>query len=121
MKGNRPEKAGCILAALQRELNRAIVLKDLHRKGKNRVTVIHKLTDKAKQLEKRGSRLHIITIKRSIESWELASLSVNNPEEMLDPEEEPKRLMNMKGEQFIKSREFYRKLAREIVDIKKLW
>jgi hypothetical protein len=119
MRGNRPEKASRILVALQGEFERAIVLKDLHREGRNRVALIHKLTDKAKQLEKQGLRLHIITIKWSIESWILAGLSVNNPEEILDPEEELKRLMKMKGEQFIKSRELYRKLAREIVDIKK--
>ncbi|MCL7390868.1 MAG: hypothetical protein LZ171_02365 [Thaumarchaeota archaeon] len=87
--------------------------------GRNRVALIHKLTDKAKQLEKQGLRLHIITIKWGIESWILAGLSVNNPEEILGPEEELKRLMKMKGEQFVKSRELYRKLAGEIVDIKK--
>jgi hypothetical protein len=52
--GNRPEKASRILVALQGEFERAIVLKDLHREGRNSVALIHKLTDKAKQLEKRS-------------------------------------------------------------------
>jgi hypothetical protein len=119
MRGNRPEKVSRLLKAFMGEFNKAIILKDLHRAGRDTTTLINKLTSKLKQLESQGLQLQVISVKRSIESWILAGLSVNNPEEILNPEEELKKLMQKKGKQYIKSPEIYKRLAKEEIDIKK--
>jgi hypothetical protein len=56
----------------------------------------------------------VIVVKRSIESWILAGLCVNNPENIEDPEEELKKLMQKMGRYFIKSPEVYKRLAKEV-------
>jgi len=117
MRGNRPERASRLLKALMGEFSKAIVLKDLHRAGRETTTLINKLASKIRQIESQGLQSQVIIVKRSIESWILAGLSVNNPEEILNPEEELKELMQKKGKHYVKSPEIYKRLAKE-VDIK---
>jgi hypothetical protein len=118
MRGNKPEKVSRLLKTYAGEFNQAIILKDLHRDGRDTTTLINKLTNGIRRLEKQGLRSHIIVVKRSIESWILAGLCVNNPENIPDPEEELKRLIQKTGRHFIKSAEVYKRLAKE-VDIEK--
>ena len=118
MRGNKPEKASRLLKTYAGEFNQAIILKDLHRSGRDTTTLINKLRNGIKHLENQGLRSHIIVVKRSIESWILAGLCINNPENIQDPEDELKRLIQKAGRHFIKSPEVYKQLAKE-VDIEK--
>jgi len=78
-----------------------------------------KIKHEIKQLENLQHRIYTIIVKRSIESWILAGLCVNNPEEIPNPEEELKRLMEKRGKYFIKSLQVYKRLAKEEIDIGK--
>jgi hypothetical protein len=117
MRGNKPEKASRLLKTYAGEFNQAIILKDLHRAGRDTTTLINKLRNGIKHLENQVPS-HIIVVKRSIESWILAGLCINNPENIQNPEDELKRLIQKAGRHFIKSPEFYKRLAKE-VDIEK--
>lgn len=119
VRGNRPEKVRRLLAALAKEVKKAIILKDLHRGERETVKLINKLREEVKKLRDRGLQPQIIPVKRSVESWILAGLSVNNPEEILDPEEELKKVMRERNRHYVKSPEVYKRLAKEEVDIKK--
>ncbi len=119
MRGNRPEKVSRLLKALTGEFDKAIILKDLHRAGRDTTALINKITRKVRQLESQILQSQVIAVKRSVESWILAGLSVNNPEEIINPEGELRELMQKRGKQYIKSPEIYKRLAKEEVDIKK--
>lgn len=54
-----------------------------------------------------------------MESWVLAGLCVNNPEEILDPKGELRKLMWRKGKYYIKNSEVYKRLAKEEIDVEK--
>ena len=118
MRGNRPDKIRRLLIAYAKRLGEAVVLKDLHRGYKETTTLIDRLKEEIERLGNQGIRAQIVTVKRSVESWILAGLSVNNPEEILNPEEVLKEIMQRRGRHYIKSPEVYRQLAREI-DIEK--
>ena len=118
MRGNRPDKIRRLLIAYAKRLGEAVVLKDLHRGYKETTTLIDRLKEEIERLGNQGIRAQIVTVKRSVESWILAGLSVNNPEEILNPEEVLKEIMQRRGRHYIKSPEVYRQLARE-VDIEK--
>lgn len=118
MRGNNPEKARRILKA-HTDFEKAMILKDLHR-GEQQITkLINDIKREIKQLENQKPHTQIIVVRRCIESWILAGLCVNNPEEIPDPENELKRLMQKKGKHFMKSPEAYKQLAREEIDIEK--
>jgi hypothetical protein len=119
MRGNRPEKVSRLLRAFAGEFNKAIILKDLHRAGVDATTLINKLISKVRQLESQKIQTRVFPVKRSIEAWILAGLSLNNPEEILNPEEELKKLMQRRSKQYIKSPEIYKRLAKEELDIEK--
>jgi hypothetical protein len=119
MRGNRPEKVSRLLRTLAGEFNKAIILKDLHRAGVDTSILINRLMSKVKQLESQEMQTRVFPVKRSIEAWILAGLSLNNPEETLNPEEELKKLMQRRSKQCIKSLELYKRLAKEEVDIEK--
>ncbi|MEM1936533.1 MAG: hypothetical protein QXD14_07440 [Sulfolobales archaeon] len=118
VKGNRPEKVRRLLIAYAEGVGEAVVLKDLHRGYEETTALIDRLKEEIGRLGNRGIRAQIVTVKRSVESWILAGLSVNNPEEILNPEEVLKEIMQRRGRYYIKSPEVYRQLAREI-DIEK--
>ncbi|MEM2441943.1 MAG: hypothetical protein QXX99_06195 [Candidatus Bathyarchaeia archaeon] len=117
MRGNRPDKIRRLLIAYTKRIREAIVLKDLHRGYKETTALIDRLKAEIGRLGNQGIRAQIVTVKRSVESWILAGLSVNN-EEILNPEEVLKEMMQRKGRHYTKSPEVYRQLARE-VDIEK--
>ncbi|MEM2164069.1 MAG: hypothetical protein QXR62_06610 [Candidatus Bathyarchaeia archaeon] len=118
MRGNRPDKICRLLIAYAKRVGEALVLKDLHRGCKETAALIDRLKEEIERLGNQGIRAQIVTVKRSVESWILAGLSVNNPEEILNPEEVLKEIMQRRGRHYIKSPEVYRQLARE-VDIEK--
>ncbi|MEM0488814.1 MAG: hypothetical protein QW707_06400 [Candidatus Bathyarchaeia archaeon] len=118
MRGNRPDKIRRLLIAYAKKVGEAVVLKDLHRGYKETTALIDRLKEEIGRLGNQGIRTQIIIIKRSVESWILAGLSVNNPEEILNPEEVLKEMMLRRGKHYIKSPEVYRQLAREI-DVEK--
>jgi len=118
MRGNRPEKAARIAKSHFRGAGKAIILKDLHRATRDVTSLINRFKNVIIQLKNEGIELQLIIVKRSIESWVLAGLCVKNSEEISDPEEKLKELMQKKGRCYIKSVETLRKLAKEI-DIKK--
>jgi len=119
MRGNRPEKVSRLLRTLAGEFNKAIILKDLHRAGVDESILINKLLSKVRQLESQKMQTRVFPVKRSIEAWILAGLSLNNPEEILNSEEELKKLMQRRNKQCIKSPELYKQLAKEEVGIEK--
>jgi hypothetical protein len=112
--GNRPVKVRRILKTYAGEFNQAIILKDLHKAGRDITTLINELKNEIKELENQGLQPYIIVVKRSIEAWILAGLCVNNPENIQDPEDELKRLMQKTGKHYIKSPEVYKQLAKEV-------
>ena len=119
MDGNRPEKAYQYLRTYRREFERAIVLKDVHRAGIDRTPLIERLASRIKQLEEEENiQVCVLPVRRSIEAWILAGLSQTNPEDILDPVEELKKVMWRRGRQYVKSPEVYKRLAKEI-DIEK--
>ena len=118
MRGNKPEKVRRILAS-DREFEKAIILKDLHRGEQQTTKLIDEIKREIKKLKNLQNRIHTIIVKRSVESWILAGLCVNNPEETPNPEEELKRLMQKRGKCFIKSLEVYKRLAKEGIDLNK--
>lgn len=118
MRGNKPEKAYRILTIYMGKFEKAIVLKDVHRSGIDRTPIIERLASRIKQLEKQNMRARVLPVKRSIEAWILAGLSLTSPEEILDPEEELKKAMQRRGKYYVKSPEVYKRLAKEI-DIEK--
>lgn len=103
-----------ILKTYAGKFNQAIILKDLHKAGRDITTLINELKYEIRDLENQGLHLHIIVVKRSIESWILAGLCINNPENIEDPEEGLKKVMQKKGRYYIKSPEIYRQLAKEV-------
>jgi formiminotetrahydrofolate cyclodeaminase len=103
MRGNKPEK---------------VILKDLHRGEQQTAKLIDEIKREIKQLQNLQHKIHTIIVKRSVESWILAGLCVNNPEETPNPEEELKKLMQKTGKHYIKSPEVYKRLAKE-VDLEK--
>jgi hypothetical protein len=117
MRGNKPEKVRRILAS-DREFEKAIILKDLHRGEQQTAKLIDEIKREIKQLQNLQHKIHTIIVKRSVESWILAGLCVNNPEETPNPEEELKKLMQKTGKHYIKSPEVYKRLAKE-VDLEK--
>jgi len=117
MRGNKPEKVRRILAS-DREFEKAIILKDLHRGEQQTAKLIDEIKREIKQLQNLQHRIHTIIVKRSVESWILGGLCVNNPEETPNPEEELKKLMQEMSRHFIKSPEVYKRLAKE-VDLEK--
>jgi len=118
MRGNRADKAHRLLKAHMGNFNKAAVLKDIHRAGVDTTAIIDQLASKIKQLETQKIQLRVFPVKRSIEAWILAGLCLNNPEEILNPEEELKKLMQREGKHYIKSPEIYTRIADEI-DIEK--
>jgi hypothetical protein len=114
VRGNRPKKVRRILKTYAGKFNQAIILKDLHKAGRDITTLINELKYEIRDLENQGLHLHIIVVKRSIESWILAGLCINNPENIEDPEEGLKKVMQKKGRYYIKSPEIYRQLAKEV-------
>jgi hypothetical protein len=112
MRGNRPEKVGRYLKALARRFSKAIVLKDLHRGGVDRASLIDEAARLVSRLE--GLKAHVIQVRRSIESWILAGLSASSPEDVADPEGELKELIRRRGGHYVKSPEAYRRLAEEV-------
>lgn len=119
MRGNKPDKIRRLLMAFAEEIRKAIILKDLHRGYTETTTLVSRLKMEIRKLESQRLQSQIIIVKRNVESWILAGLSVNNPEEISDPEEELKKIMQKKGRHYIKSPEVYKRLAKEEVDIKK--
>lgn len=119
IRGNKPDKVRRLLQVFAGEFDKAIILKDLHRGDRETITLVNKLKREIRKLENIIPPTQIIVIKRSIESWILAGLCINNPEEIPDPEEELKKLMQKRGKHYIKSSEVYKRLAKEEVDIKK--
>jgi len=117
MRGNKPEKVRRILASV-REFEKAIILKDLHRGEKQTTHLINEIKSEIKKLQNLQSKIHTIIVKRSVESWILAGLCINNPENIEDPKDELKKLMQKMGRYFIKSLEVYKRLAKE-VDLEK--
>jgi len=118
MRGNRADKAYRLLEDHIGEFNKAAVLKDVHRAGRDTTSIIDQLASRIKQLETQEIQLRVFSVKRSIEAWILAGLCLNNPEEILNPEEELKKLMQREGKPYIKSPESYKRIADEI-DIEK--
>lgn len=120
MRGNKPEKAYRILNKTYRgKFERAIVLKDVHRAGIDRTPLVERLAGRIKQLEEEENiQVCVLPVRGSIEAWILAGLSQTNPEDILDPVEELKKVMWRRGRQYVKSPAFYERLAKEI-DIEK--
>ena len=118
MRGNRPEKAARIAKSYFRDTGKAIILKDLHRASRDVTSLINRFKNIIIQLKNEGIESQLIIVKRSIESWILAGLCVRNAEEIPDPEEKLKELMQRKGKRYIKSVETLRKLAKE-TDVEK--
>lgn len=118
MRGNKPEKVRRILKASY-DFEKAIILKDLHREERQTTKLIDDIKREIKQLENQKPYTQVIVVRRCIESWILAGFCVNNPEEIPNPEDELKRLMQKRGKHFIKSPEAYKQLARAEMDIEK--
>jgi len=131
MRGNRPEKVSRLLRTLAGEFNKAIILKDLHRAGVDESILINKLLSKVRQLESQKMQTRVFPVKRSIEAWILDGLSLNNPEEILNSEEELKKLMQRRNKQCIKSPELlqaiskrrsgHRESCSEVQDVQRLY
>jgi len=113
-RGNKPEKVTRLLRASAGAFSKAIILKDLHGGDLNRSLVISKVAKVVSQLK--GLKAYVVQVKRSIESWILAGLSadIDNPEDLPDPEEELRRLMQKEGKYYVKSPEVYKRLAQEV-------
>lgn len=118
MRGNKPEKIRRILKASY-DFEKAIILKDLHRGEQQTTKLINDIKREIKRLENQKPCTQIIVVRRCIESWILAGLCVNNPEEIPNPEDELKRLMQKRGKHFMKSPEVYKQIAKEEMDIEK--
>jgi len=118
MRGNKPNKIGRIIRSFS-GLRKAIVLKDLHGAGRDVNTLINKFRNLINQLRSNGIEAHLIIVKRSIESWVLAGMCVEDAENLPDPEEKLMEVMRRRGEDYIKSKTLLRKLAREL-DIEKI-
>jgi 5S rRNA maturation endonuclease (ribonuclease M5) len=114
MRGNEPKKADRWLRIWRKTYGfcKVIILKDTHRGDIDTSYLIGKVMKVANQFK--DIKVHIIQVKRSIESWILAGLSVKNPENLLNPEEELKNLIQRKGKHYSKSIDVYRKLALEV-------
>jgi hypothetical protein len=86
MRGNKPEKVNSWLETWRKTYGfcKVIILKNTHRGDIDTSYLIGKIMKIANQFK--DIKVHIIQVKRSIESWILAEPSVKNPENLLNPE-----------------------------------
>ncbi len=112
MRGNNPSKAIRIIKArlVEKEYDKVIILKDLHKLPENKVMEhLNKIAKNVQELKVQG-----IIVRKAIESWILAGMGVNNPEEIDDPAETLNTYMMRRGKRYIKSYKAAKELVMEI-------
>jgi len=109
LRGNRVEKASRKARTVAEKSQLTLLLKDTHSLAEDMLQRFEKeVYGSLRDLEKRGVRIKVLRVVRSIESWILAGLCEQKAESIEDP---VGRLRDKLGRDIIKSEEFYKKLA----------
>ncbi len=126
MRGNRPEKAVRYLKAQKGDYDKAVILKDLHKRREEAVEkLVKKIYSRLKESREDTSRVKCIIVRRALESWFLADpealektlgcrVNVGGSEELSDLSQYLNQELEKHGKQYIKSMEVSRRVARKI-------
>jgi len=106
--GNKPDKVARKIRAVVPNFGRVVVLKDVHRLGKE---VLTKLEEEILRGVGSSARVRVLPVEKSVESWILAGLCEEIAEEL---DEAGLRLMERLGRIVAKTFEEYRRLAQAI-------
>jgi len=114
LRGNRVEKAVRKARALASSYRHILILKDAHWASTDALDRFEEEVGRSlRDLMEEGIEIRVLRVSKSIESWILAGLCEENPEEVVDPE---RRLSERVGRIVVKAEGPYRGLAR-VVDV----
>jgi len=114
LRGNRVEKAVRKARALVDTYNYILLLKDTHGLAEDTLEKFDKEVSRdLMDLKDKGVVVRVLRVNKSIESWILADLCEENPEDVVDPE---RRLSERIGKIVVKAEKPYRDIAR-VIDV----